>query len=127
MNDDFIITIHALERFEQRFPEIAREKTDQQIGELIHAEVMEALDAGRKAKIPPIELASYEISAWEQRKPGFFITWVKDKTRGYALVDDPEEGMLVKTVLYGEPRDFAMRKLRRGSVHQPFTSGRESR
>jgi len=114
LNDAFVITIHALERFEERCPDLTKGKTDQQVGEFIHEEVMDALEAGRRGKIAPIELAAYEVNQWEQRNPGVYIVWTKEKTRGYAILEDPSEGMLVTTVLVGESRDFAMRKLKKG-------------
>lgn len=111
--DDFIVTIHALERFHERFPDLAEPRTDREQGELIHKEVMAALDAGRHAKVPPIELACHGAERWEQRNPGAYIVWNEGKTRGYAVVEDEKEGMLVLTVLVGEEREVAMRKLRK--------------
>ncbi len=111
--DDFVVTIHALERFQERFPELAETRTDRKQGELIHGEVMDALDAGRHAKVPPIELACHGAERWEQRNPGAYVVWNADKGRGYAIIEDDEEGMLVMTVLVGESREQAMRKLKR--------------
>ena len=112
MNDAFIVTIHALERFEERFPKISKSLTDRELGEFIHSEVMEALDAGRQAKMPPIELAPYKTEYWIRKEPGSSYVWNEDKMRGYAIVEDPKEGTLVATVLVGEERSYAMRKLR---------------
>lgn len=111
---DFIITVHALERFEERFPDLIDGKTDQQVGAFIHTEVMDALEARRFGKIPPIELAAHSAEGWEQRNPGAYMCWTREKTRGYAIVEDKSEGMLVTTVLFGESRDYAMRKLKKG-------------
>lgn len=109
-SSDFIITIHALVRFRERFPELARGVSDRGQGEFIHREVMDALDNGRHASILPIELTSYG-SRWDPGVPGSYFVWTKDKMRGYAIQEHPEEGMLVKTVLVGRNRKMAMKKL----------------
>ena len=110
---DFVVTIHALERMEERFPAIADERTDEEVGVFIQSEVNDALEAGRYGSTVPIELAPHGADSWRQRNPGAYGVWDREKTRGYIVVEDPDEGMVVLTVLVGEEREYAMRKLRR--------------
>jgi len=100
MGDDFIVTIHALERMEERFPNLIVGMSDQEVGALVHREVMEALDAGRQSKVAPLELAPYLAKRWVPQGKGASIAWTRDRKRGYAL-QETEEGLLVTTVLWG--------------------------
>jgi hypothetical protein len=106
VNEDFVVSVHALERFEERFPE--EWSNDAGVGQLIHRETMDALEAGRVSSIPPLEFADNDISRWNARKSK--IVWVPDKTRGYVIVDG-YEGMTVATVLTGQPAEQARNKL----------------
>jgi hypothetical protein len=111
---DFVATIHALERFEQRFPELAKTMSDAGQAELMRGEVMDALDAGRHGMVPPVELSARAVERWQHRRPGGYVAWTKDKSRGYVLQECPEEGLIVLTVLVGEDRARAQnRRLRR--------------
>lgn len=114
---DFVVTIHALERMEERFPDIVETRTDEEVGLFIQSEVHDALDSGRYGPTVPIELAPHGVDRWRQRNPGAYGVWDREKTRGYIVVEDQEEGMLVLTVLVGEEREYAMRKLRRLEGH----------
>lgn len=113
---DFVVTIHALERLEQRFPKLIAGLGDKEQADLVHEEVMEALDCRRYGIVPPIEIASRSPDRWITRTRDSYFCWTKDKTRGYLLKDDEEEGLLVLTVLIGVPREKAREKLwRKGS------------
>ena len=110
----FIVTIHALERMEERFGEIAISMTDERLGEFIHGEVMDALDQGRYGSVPPLELASYAKRGGDwgnASKKGTYVVWTEDKLRGYVLAESPEE-LLVLTVLYGTPREIKQSQMR---------------
>ena len=96
MADDFIISSHALERFEERFPELWTNR--RKVGKLIHGETMDALEAGRSSYFPPPELSNKdpEIDKWRKEKG--LIVWTPMKSRGYVLLLK-EEGTVVATVL----------------------------
>lgn len=111
---DFVITIHALNRMEERFPILTSGMTDEEQGALIHKDVSEALDAGRHSRVPPIELAPSGIERWEMRQPGAYVCWIEGKTRGYVVKEDPDEGLMVLTILVGQPLSRASRKIRKG-------------
>lgn len=111
--DDFIVTIHAFERLEERFPDLIKGITDIEQAAMIHEEVMDALDHGRRSKIPPLELAPNGVERWNLRRPGSYAVWTADKCRGYVLQEDPKEGLLVLTVLKGRSREMSARKLTR--------------
>lgn len=100
--DAFIISIHALERFEERFPDVCA--CDDDIGQLIYRETMDALDAGRIASVPPLELSTYDLERWRASKAK--VAWTAEKDRGYVLVTD-QDGMTVKTVLVGQETSLA--------------------
>lgn len=102
--DDFIVTVHALQRFEERFPELVEGLNDQQTGRLIYDEAMEALDQGRRASVPPLELAPSGRDRWIANKKDALTVWVPDKMRGYVLLD-VAEGTLVVTTLVGTERE----------------------
>ena len=108
MNDaeDFVISIHALERFEERFPE--EWSNDNDVGKTIYSETMDAFTAGRTSKLAPLEFADNDIARWSDRNST--IVWTPAKTRGYVIVDG-YEGMTVATVLKGEPTEQARSKL----------------
>lgn len=110
MGDDFIVTIHALERMEQRFPDLVAGMSDQEIGELVHREVMAALDAGRQSKFAPLEFAPYIARRWVPQKKGASVAWTEDRKRGYAL-QESEEGLLVTTVLWGVDNDVQTKRI----------------
>ena len=151
-NDAFIISVHALERFGERFTglvtmwlnkadgdellslaarleteeltkaETARYedlllKTTDQTGLFIYNETMDAIREGRVASVPPLELASNDISRWQAAHSR--IAWAPLKTRGYVLIDD-YDGTTVATVLTGRPatearsRLYGERKRRKG-------------
>lgn len=97
MPDDFVVSVHALDRFEERFPE--EWSNDGEVGETIYHETMEALEAGRVSSIAPLEFADNDIARWGDRKSK--IVWNQAKTRGYVIVDG-YEGMTVATVLVGQ-------------------------
>lgn len=105
-DEDFIISIHALERFEERFPEDWSNDAD--VGQTIYDEAMDALEAGRTSTIPPLEFADNDIALWSDRKSR--IVWTPGKERGYVIVDG-YEGMTVATVLKGTPTEQARSKL----------------
>lgn len=103
---DFIVSAHALERFEERFPELWTD--EQEVANLIHGECEEALTEGRASWVPPLELANNDLDRWQAGK-GLNV-WTIDKSRGYVLLESPE-GMLVTTVLKGKTSDDARRML----------------
>jgi hypothetical protein len=107
---DFVVTIHALERMDERFPDLTSGKTDREVGELIHNEVMDALDAGRRSKMPPIQLAPEGRERWLAAKKHGSVTWTQNKERGYIL-QDTDEGLLVLTVLVGKEQTWRDRML----------------
>lgn len=110
----FIVTIHALERMDERFSTLSGQMTDKELGEFIHGEVMDALDQGRYGAVPPLELASYAKRGndWGYApKKGTYVVWTEDKLRGYVLAESPEE-ILVLTVLYGTPREVKQSQMK---------------
>lgn len=102
---DFIVTVHALERMTERFPDVAGRKRgrkyDKERGEFIHAEVMKAIADGRQSKVAPRELAPRESTFWNPNRKGVTIVWTEDKGRGY-VVEEKGSDMFVLTVLKGE-------------------------
>jgi hypothetical protein len=117
-NDDFIVSIHAVERFEERFPDLWT--NDDDAGQFIYRETMDALDSGRVASVPPLELADNDLRRWKARKSK--IVWIPEKTRGYVLVDG-EEGMTVATVLVGKTTTEARSRLYGGKKKRSQTNG----
>jgi len=109
-SSDFVVTIHAFERMEERFPDLIKGMSDVEQAHLIRDEVMDALDAGRHGSIPPIELSPRALERWIVRQRGSYVVWTKEKDRGYVLQDDDEEGTLVLTVLFGVKREIALRE-----------------
>ena len=110
---DFVVTIHALERMEERFPELSGGMSDRQQAELMQREVMDALDGGRYGCVPPIELAARAIDRWEHQAPGGYVAWTQKKDRGYVLQEEGETGLTVVTVISGEERGSAMARRKR--------------
>lgn len=109
MNDvagDFVITVHALERFQERFPELW--DNDPDTGELIHRECLDALNEGRTGNVAPLELAHYDPVKWQAGK--CYYAWTPDKQRGYAIADSDGDAIVV-TVLKGQTHEEA-RKMR---------------
>jgi hypothetical protein len=113
MGDDFVITAHALDRFEERFPDLWTD--DNGAAHLIHEECDAALAEGRASWVAPLELAHNDLDRWEAGKG--LVVWTPGKERGYVLLET-EEGMLVTTVLQGRERDDARKRLYEGA-HQP--------
>jgi hypothetical protein len=104
--DDFVISVHALERFEERFPTLWT--NDDDVGLLIYHETMDALAEKRVASFPPLELANNDLDRWGPGKSR--IVWTPNKMRGYVLVDG-QEGLTVATVLIGRTAAEARRKM----------------
>jgi hypothetical protein len=100
---DFIVSVHALERMHERFPEDVAGMEDEEIGRVIHAEVTDALEHGRESNVAPRELSTYRPTGWVPAGKDCSFAWNADKTRGYVL-RDAEEGMLVITVLTSRER-----------------------
>ena len=96
-SNDFVVSAHAMERFEERFPELWT--SDEDAAYLIHGECEDALTEGRASFIAPLELANNDLDRWEAGKG--LVVWVPDKTRGYVLLES-DEGLLVTTVLKGK-------------------------
>lgn len=115
---DFIVTVHALERFQERFPGLWTNDAD--IGMLIYHETMDALNEGRVANVAPLEFANHDLSRWVAAKSK--IVWVPLKTRGYVLVDG-YDGMTVATVLVGKPPNEARKRLYKGARIENKPSG----
>ena len=109
-SDDFVVTIHALLRFEER---IQRGLSDQEMAAVIHDDVMDALCDGRHGYVPPLELANNALERTVKFGTDSFYAWTRDKSRGYVLRDDPD-GLHVMTVLRGVTHAQALRKLFRG-------------
>jgi hypothetical protein len=110
VGSDFIVTIHALERMVERFPELVSGKDDGEIGALIHGEVMDALDAGRFGSVAPLELAPTGHAQWDGSRKDGYVTWTADKRRGYVM-QEGEEGLLVLTVIVGNDREHQRNRL----------------
>lgn len=106
VTDDFIISVHALERFEERFPTLWTNDND--AGMFIYQETMDALDAGRVGSVPPLELAANDFDRWTAGKSR--IVWTPTKDRGYVLVDGTD-GVTVATVLVGRKSEEARTRL----------------
>lgn len=106
MTSDFIISVHALERFEERFPTLWT--NDDDTGLFIYHETMDAINEGRCGTIPPLELANNDFDRWVAGKSR--IAWVPMKTRGYVLVET-DEGLTVATVLVGRSTAEARSRL----------------
>lgn len=105
--DDFVISVHALERFEERFPSLWT--NDDDVGLFIYHETMDALDAGRVSSVPPLELATNDLDRWAPGKAR--IVWVPMKTRGYVLIDGDDGSCTVATVLIGRETEEARSRL----------------
>jgi hypothetical protein len=105
---DFIVSAHALERLEERFPDLAHDDELVQ-AHLVRTEVFDAMDSGRTSKVVPLELASWRIENEVARDKGSFYAWTEGKVRGY-LVKRSGDDMVVVTALGGHPREEALRK-----------------
>jgi hypothetical protein len=108
------VTGHALERMEQRWPDLVRGLSDEEIARLIQGEVNDALIAGRQGHYCPIELANRNVVHWGPKGDGYYV-WLKDKSRGYAVREDNHDGLVVLTTLVGDDSEKARRKLQRHS------------
>lgn len=113
--NDFVISVHALERFQERFPTLWT--NDDDVGLLMYHESMDALNEGRVASVPPLELANDDLSRWGAGKSK--IVWTPNKTRGYVLVDGVD-GLTVATVLIGKTSAEARSRMysRRKKTHK---------
>lgn len=109
--DDLIISIHALERMEQRWPSLCEGLSDEQIGLVIQKEVDDAWDKNRHHRVCPLELAHSNIHKWKVEKNVWYL-WTEGKDRGYVIADRPD-GVTVLTTLVGESKEKAKRKLQR--------------
>lgn len=108
--DDFIISVHALERFEERFPTLWTSEDD--VGQFIYEETMEAIDNDRISQVLPVEFASNDLDRWEAGRSQ--LAWTHHRTRGYVLHEN-EDGLVVATVLQGRPTEQARNyRFRRG-------------
>lgn len=99
MTGDFIVTLHALDRMGERFPDLISGLSDDEVGHLVMQECIDAAAAGRSGPAPPIE---FSLGRW-RRQPGSFFCWNADRTRSYALADT-NDATHVLTVLVGVAR-----------------------
>lgn len=119
-SNDMTITVHALERMEERWPELTEGLDDLEIAHTIQGEVNDALVAGRRHQTCPIELANNNLARWRVEKDVWYV-WNEDKTRGYVIsdpLDDPDrsdrsQGITVMTTLVGQDPEVAKQKLKR--------------
>lgn len=116
---DFVVTAHALERMEARWPSLVEGMSDEEIAVLIHEEVHEAFRGGRYAFVPPVELASLDPDLHIRRRGVLGETcWTRDKKRGYVFREG-HDGLVVMTVTAGFELARAIdMKLRRGIRRQ---------
>ena len=108
---DFVGTAHALERMVEHWPEDFELMNDDLIAAFIHEEVTLALESGRHAQVPPLELIAPNPHMHLYRSTGVGeCCWTKDKLRGYAyrIGDD---GLVVMTAFKGQPQMEARKKL----------------
>ena len=70
---------------QERFPGLWT--NDEEVAQLIHGEVTDALIAGRASFVAPLELVE-NISRWEARRGGLTV-WTPMKSRGYVLIEEP--------------------------------------
>jgi hypothetical protein len=108
---DFIVTVHALDRMEERCPSIAEGKDDLEIASFIQNEVLDALEAGRRARVPPIELSPNDVNIDRSTKGGE-TCWTPHKERGYIFREEESGAITVMTVLVGGDRSASLGKLR---------------
>ena len=111
MNDgDFIVSVHALERFQERFPTLW--ENDPDTGKMIYDECQDALEHRRTGSVPPLELAHHDLDRWQAGKS--FYAWTPNKQRGYVLKEDSEGDLTVVTVLRGKSTEDARKMLYQG-------------
>jgi len=96
MSVRYVISGHALERFEERYPELVG-GDDNETARLIQAEVEEALRAGRVSHVLPREMWGYTRERAVNREGGEFV-WTAARDRGYAICDRGDE-VVVTTAL----------------------------
>lgn len=111
MSDDLTVTVHALERMEERWPRLVGELSDEEIARLIQGEINDAEVRGRRSRICPLELANSNIARWKTEKDVWYL-WTETKDRGY-VISDRTDGVIVLTTLIGQKPDIAKRKLHR--------------
>jgi hypothetical protein len=111
MNDDLVITGHALERMEERWPKLCAGLTDEEVGRLIQGEVNDALVRERVSHICPLELANTNIARWRAEKNVLYV-WTENKERGY-VISYRDDGIVVLTTLIGQAHAVARKKLHR--------------
>jgi len=93
----YVISGHALERFEERYPGLVG-RDDDETARLIQAEVEEALRAGRVSHVCPREMWPRTLSRAVNRVRGGEFVWTPARDRGYAICDRGDE-VVVTTVL----------------------------
>lgn len=96
---DFIVTIHALDRMQQRFTESFT--NDARAARTMLDEIMGAIDGGRISKVAPLELSSYEHERWIPAKKNALFAWTRNKDRGYVMSREGDD-ITVLTVLVGD-------------------------
>jgi hypothetical protein len=96
--EDFIVTVHCLDRMDERFPDLCSDLTDAEVGKVIQREVMEAIALGRQSKIAPAELKHLYPERWVPTKLGATFVWNEERTRGYVIMEKGES-LIVLTAL----------------------------
>jgi hypothetical protein len=94
----YVATIHALKRFEQRLPHLADDDEDR--ARLMHEDVESGLRAGRVASTFPRQFSGRDYLV-ERRAPGQECVWTEDLARGY-LISDNGRSVTIITVLLRE-------------------------
>lgn len=109
VSDNMTVTIHALERMEQRWPKLVGGLDDQEVARLIQGEVNDAFVCDRRSRICPLELVNNYLHNWNTEKDVWFL-WTEERDRGYVVLDRPE-GVTVMTTLVGLSGEQAKHKL----------------
>lgn len=94
----YVATMHALERFEERLPELADD--DLERARIMQEDVEAALRAGRVAPTFPRQFSG-SASAVVRRIAGQECVWTDDLARGY-LISDNGRSVTIITVLLRE-------------------------
>lgn len=108
---DLIISIHALERMEERWPKLCKGLNDAEVGRFIQGEVNDAFLKNRQHRVCPLELANSNVHKWKVEKNVWYL-WTEGKDRGYVIADRDDK-VTVLTTLVGQNKETAKRKLRR--------------